>query len=120
MQELIRREFAGYTIIAVDHHLENILGFDKIAVFDTGMLVEFGVPEELLGRASALRELYGRRSVGEVKEITLMCYTETYICIPRKSPQNLLYDPSSTHEHTAIFIGAYRLLSRLYNERGPI
>lgn len=73
LQELIRREFAGYTIIAVDHHLENILDFDKIAVFDTGMLVEFGGPEELLGRASAFRELYGRGSgsyrVGELKEI---------------------------------------------------
>jgi ATP-binding cassette subfamily C (CFTR/MRP) protein 1 len=65
----MRREFAGYTIIAVDHHLENILDFDKIAGFDTGMLVEFEAPEELLGRGSACRELYGRRSVGEVKEI---------------------------------------------------
>lgn len=64
MQDLIRREFAGYTIIAVVHHLENILDFDKIAVFDTRMLVEFGAPEELLGRASAFGELYGRGNVG--------------------------------------------------------
>jgi ATP-binding cassette subfamily C (CFTR/MRP) protein 1 len=53
--------------------LENVLDLDKIAVFDTGVLVEFGRPEELLGRASAFRELYGRGSIGdsvsEVKEI---------------------------------------------------
>ncbi|KAE8453304.1 hypothetical protein EG329_011371 [Mollisiaceae sp. DMI_Dod_QoI] len=62
MQELIRKEFNEQTIISVDHNLENVLDFDKVAVFDSGNLVEFDAPGELLSRASAFRTLYNRRS----------------------------------------------------------
>ncbi len=62
MHELIRKEFKEQTIISVDHNLENVLDFDKVAVFDSGNLVEFDAPGELLSRASAFRTLYNRRS----------------------------------------------------------
>lgn len=58
MQELIRSEFKDHTIIAVEHNLGNILDYDRIAVFDTGRLVEFDAPLSLLERASAFRALY--------------------------------------------------------------
>ena len=58
MQELIRSEFKDHTIIAVEHTLDNILDFDRVAVFDTGRLVEFDAPSALLGRASAFKALY--------------------------------------------------------------
>jgi ABC-type multidrug transport system fused ATPase/permease subunit len=58
MQELIRSEFKDHTVIAVEHTLSNILDYDRIAVFDTGRLVEFDSPEALLGRPSAFRALY--------------------------------------------------------------
>lgn len=60
MQELIRKEFREHTVVSVEHTLENILDFDRIAVFDTGVLVEFDTPAELLRTASAFKALYTR------------------------------------------------------------
>ncbi|KAF4634221.1 hypothetical protein G7Y89_g3892 [Cudoniella acicularis] len=58
IQQVIREEFSGATIIAVAHRLDTILDFDRIAVMSDGKLVEFESPEVLLGRQSVFRELY--------------------------------------------------------------
>lgn len=58
MQELIRSEFREHTIIAVEHTLDNILDYDRIAVFDTGRLIEFDTPAALLAKESAFKSLY--------------------------------------------------------------
>lgn len=59
MQRLIRRKFAHHTIIAVAHRLETIMDFDKVAVLDSGRLVEFDSPYTLLDRpGSAFLKLY--------------------------------------------------------------
>ncbi|KAI9647609.1 hypothetical protein NHQ30_003994 [Ciborinia camelliae] len=58
IQRVIRDVFADKTIIAVAHRLDTILDFDKIAVMDKGMLVEFDKPEILLEKQSLFRELY--------------------------------------------------------------
>ncbi|KAJ9315863.1 hypothetical protein DTO271D3_3841 [Paecilomyces variotii] len=47
IQEVIRTEFSGYTILCVAHRMETIRDSDKIAVLDEGRLVRFGPPEEL-------------------------------------------------------------------------
>ncbi|KAK2593714.1 hypothetical protein QQS21_008579 [Conoideocrella luteorostrata] len=48
MQEVIRAEFRDQTIIMIAHRLDTLLDFDKIAVLDMGVLVEFDSPERLL------------------------------------------------------------------------
>lgn len=48
IQEVIRTEFSGYTILCVAHRMETIRDSDKIAVLDGGKLVKFGPPEEVL------------------------------------------------------------------------
>jgi ATP-binding cassette subfamily C (CFTR/MRP) protein 1 len=58
MQQIIREEFKGHTIIAVAHRLETILDFDRIAVLDNGRLRECDTPANLLARPSAFKELY--------------------------------------------------------------
>jgi len=58
MQKLIREEFRGYTIIAVAHRLDSLMDFDKIAVLDKGVLVEFDNPASLLKRPSIFKDLY--------------------------------------------------------------
>jgi len=58
MQKIIRSEFKGRTILAVDHNLSNIVDFDKILLLDKGTIVEFDSPEKLLGRESAFKALY--------------------------------------------------------------
>ena len=57
MQSLIRSEFANHTVICVEHHLDNILDYDKVAVLDHGRLIEFDAPEVLLGRNSKFRQM---------------------------------------------------------------
>lgn len=47
MQDILRRRFAGKTIIAIAHRLNTIMDFDRIVVMDAGRIVEIGVPGEL-------------------------------------------------------------------------
>jgi ABC-type multidrug transport system fused ATPase/permease subunit len=54
MQEIIRTEFEGYTVIAVSHRLDMIMDFDRVIVMDTGKIVEVGIPVEL-ARAEGTR-----------------------------------------------------------------
>lgn len=58
MQQVIREEFPGCTILAVAHRLESILDFDRIAVIQDGEPIEFDTPESLLKQDSAFKELY--------------------------------------------------------------
>ena len=58
MQQIIRSEFQGCTIIAIAHRLDTVLDFDKIAVLDHGELAEFDAPKILLERDSIFRSLY--------------------------------------------------------------
>lgn len=44
MQEVMKREFRKYTIIAVSHRLDMIMDFDKVVVMDKGEIVEVGNP----------------------------------------------------------------------------
>ncbi|KAI0601124.1 hypothetical protein F4775DRAFT_607254 [Biscogniauxia sp. FL1348] len=44
MQEVIRAEFREYTVLAVSHHLDMIMDFDRVVVMDKGGVVEVGRP----------------------------------------------------------------------------
>jgi ABC-type multidrug transport system fused ATPase/permease subunit len=44
MQDIIRTEFRGYTVVAVSHRLDMIMDFDRVIVMDTGEIVEVGNP----------------------------------------------------------------------------
>lgn len=59
MQRVIREKFSKHTIIAVAHKLDTILDFDKVALLDRGVLVEFDNPYDLLEQPeSAFHQLY--------------------------------------------------------------
>lgn len=64
MQDIIRTEFAGCTIITVAHRVSTILDYDQIAVIDGGKMVEYGTPSELLERSgSLLRQLHDQQKL---------------------------------------------------------
>ena len=48
MVEVIRREFAQSTVLAVAHRLKTIRAFDKVVVMEQGRVVEVGAPDDLL------------------------------------------------------------------------
>ena len=59
MQDIIRREFAGYTVVMVSHGLDMVMDFDKVFVMDEGRLVEEGKPMQLVDEVdSRFRELW--------------------------------------------------------------
>ncbi|OAA72024.1 ABC transporter [Akanthomyces lecanii RCEF 1005] len=63
MQQIILREFSGYTIVMVSHRLEMVMEFDKVVVLDTGRIVEDGAPDELVEKnGSRFRDLWMARN----------------------------------------------------------
>ncbi|GAT29769.1 multidrug resistance protein MDR [Aspergillus luchuensis] len=54
MQEVIRTEFAGCTIIAIAHRVSTLLDYDQIAVIDGGKMAEYGTPSALLEASGSL------------------------------------------------------------------
>lgn len=59
MQQIIHKEFEGYTIIMVTHRLEMVMDFDKVVVLDAGKVAENGVPRKLVKqKGSRFRDLW--------------------------------------------------------------
>ena len=54
IQETIRSEFKGYTVLTIAHRLNTIMDYDKILVLDKGMVSQFDSPEELLKDRSGI------------------------------------------------------------------
>lgn len=64
MQQVLRKEFNGRTIIAIAHRLHTVLDFDRVMLLEKGRIIETGNPQELLkNETSAFRALY--KSLGE-------------------------------------------------------
>ncbi|KAK1984403.1 ABC transporter [Colletotrichum cereale] len=62
VDEVLRTWFHDWTVVVIAHKLESILEFDRVAVVDAGMVVEYDEPHRLLGRASAIKALYEHSS----------------------------------------------------------
>ncbi|MDR1252489.1 MAG: ABC transporter ATP-binding protein/permease [Treponema sp.] len=58
IQEAVSALVKNRTVIVIAHRLRTILGADKIAVLDKGLLVEEGAGEELLARNGLFTRLY--------------------------------------------------------------
>ncbi|KAL7914375.1 ABC transporter [Trichoderma velutinum] len=58
IQDIIESEFATHTVLAVLHRLRYIHRYDRVAVLDAGVLVEFDTPTALLSRDSRFAKLY--------------------------------------------------------------
>ncbi|KAJ2795467.1 Multidrug resistance-associated protein 1, partial [Coemansia furcata] len=50
VQELIRKEFNGCTVLTIAHRLDTIMNSDRIIVMDKGSIAEIGTPQELLAK----------------------------------------------------------------------
>ena len=62
MREVMTREFADKTVIAIIHRLEAALEYDRILVLEDGAMVAFGTPEEILRTATLF---HGLRDMAE-------------------------------------------------------
>ncbi|KAK1450990.1 ABC transporter [Colletotrichum cuscutae] len=62
IDEVLRSWFREWTIIAIAHKLESILDFDRVAVVDSGVVVEYGEPRRLLKSESSFKALCERSS----------------------------------------------------------
>lgn len=66
MQEIIKVEFATYTIIMVSHRLQMVVDyFDRVVVLNKGAVVESGAPKELIETpGSRFAELWAISNLG--------------------------------------------------------
>ncbi|KAJ4349627.1 uncharacterized protein N0V89_008243 [Didymosphaeria variabile] len=68
MQDVVDNDFSAQTVLAVVHRLRFIERFDKVAVLDKGVLIEFDKPSTLLAKKSVLADMYqAGYGLGEVK-----------------------------------------------------
>ncbi len=54
VQNMIRTQFKGSTILTIAHRLHTIIDYDKIMVLDSGLVSEFDTPQRLLMNVSGL------------------------------------------------------------------
>eukprot|EP01105_Mastigella_eilhardi_P018112 TRINITY_DN4187_c0_g1_i3.p1 TRINITY_DN4187_c0_g1~~TRINITY_DN4187_c0_g1_i3.p1 ORF type:complete len:653 (-),score=121.11 TRINITY_DN4187_c0_g1_i3:57-2015(-) len=54
IQETIRREFSGVTVVTIAHRLSTLLDYDRVAVLERGRLAELDAPAVLLRRPDSL------------------------------------------------------------------
>ena len=54
IQETIRKEFKGCTIVTIAHRLNTIIDYDRILVMDKGIVAEFDSPQALLANTNSL------------------------------------------------------------------
>lgn len=48
IQKTIRKEFRSCTVLTIAHRLNTIIDYDRIMVFDSGCVVEYDTPDNLL------------------------------------------------------------------------
>jgi ABC-type multidrug transport system fused ATPase/permease subunit len=57
IQQTIREEFSSSTLLCIAHRLRTIIDYDKVLVMDSGRLVEYGTPRELLERGGHFKSM---------------------------------------------------------------
>jgi ABC-type multidrug transport system fused ATPase/permease subunit len=62
VQGIIDLEFKGCTVLAVMHRLTHVSSYDQVALMDAGLLVEFGVPAELIAGETRFAGLHKSHS----------------------------------------------------------
>ena len=58
IRDVMRNEFASCTVIAVAHRLGAVIDYDRVAVMDSGRLIEWDSPYTLLNQPSEFRRLW--------------------------------------------------------------
>ena len=68
IQDVIRKEMSGCTVLTIAHRLDTVLEYDRIMVLDNGEIVEFDQPNVLLQKRDGfLSELYLSFQAGKEK-----------------------------------------------------
>lgn len=57
IQEVLKREFAGKTVVTIAHRLMGIIDYDRIFVMGGGELLESGTPVELYRKGGVFKEM---------------------------------------------------------------
>ncbi|XP_012623794.1 ATP-binding cassette sub-family C member 2 [Microcebus murinus] len=70
IQTTIQNAFAHCTVITIAHRLHTIMDSDKIMVLDNGKIVEYGSPEELLGKPGPFYSMAKEAGIENVNDTT--------------------------------------------------
>jgi len=73
IQKAIRREFKDVTVLTIAHRINTIMDYDRVMVLDSGKIMEFDYPQELMKREDSLFfNLVKQGGAGKVKSETLI------------------------------------------------
>jgi ATP-binding cassette subfamily C (CFTR/MRP) protein 4 len=57
LQDTVKENFNGATIISVAHRLDTVIDYDKILVLGSGHVLEYGSPHELIQKGGAFASM---------------------------------------------------------------
>ncbi|KAI1779139.1 abc transporter [Hypoxylon cercidicola] len=77
MQQLIRSEFSGSTIITIAHRLRTIIDYDQVIVMEEGKVLETGSPMELISNEGAFWGML--KNSGECDELVALARQEAAV-----------------------------------------
>ncbi|KAK6589533.1 ABC ATpase [Cryptosporidium xiaoi] len=63
IQETISKEFKDSTTITIAHRIKTVINYDKIMVLDSGKIIEFNSPEELLNNPNSTFKLLASSTI---------------------------------------------------------
>ncbi|CAK7894389.1 ATP-dependent bile acid permease [[Candida] anglica] len=86
IQQTIREEFSGSTILTIAHRLRSIIDYDKILVMDAGKVVEYEDPYKLIADKSSLFYSMCENS-GELESLTKLA-KESFVEKKNKSQRS--------------------------------
>lgn len=66
VQDLIRSEFRGWTVVVIAHRLRAVADFDKVVALQDGRVVEFDSPKALLEKGDGVFASLWRLQEGSV------------------------------------------------------
>ena len=73
IQQMVKRELRGKTLLTIAHRLQTIITYDKILVLSDGKVVEFDTPAALLGKGCGhfydMVETLGKRESEKLNEL---------------------------------------------------